>query len=45
MTQPEFDLRSHDAVGDKIAELLRLFPEMRTGEESEKLLSMLELLA
>ena len=25
-----FDLRSHDAAGDKIAELLRLFPEIRT---------------
>jgi adenine-specific DNA-methyltransferase len=32
MTQPEkLDLRSHDAAGDKIAELLRLFPEIRTG--------------
>lgn len=31
MTQPEkFDLRSHDAAGDKTAELLRLFPEIRT---------------
>jgi len=31
MTEPEkFDLRSHDAAGDKIAELLRLFPEIRT---------------
>jgi adenine-specific DNA-methyltransferase len=31
MTQPEkFDLRSHDAAGDKIADLLRLFPEVRT---------------
>ena len=31
MTQPEkLDLRSHDAAGDKIAELLRLFPEIRT---------------
>ena len=29
--QPEkFDLRSHDAAGDKIADLLRLFPEIRT---------------
>jgi adenine-specific DNA-methyltransferase len=29
--QPDnFDLRSHDAAGDKIAELLRLFPEIRT---------------
>jgi adenine-specific DNA-methyltransferase len=29
--QPEqFDLRSHDAIGDKAAELLRLFPEIRT---------------
>jgi adenine-specific DNA-methyltransferase len=26
------DLRSHDAAGDKIAELLRLFPEIRTEE-------------
>lgn len=25
-----FDLRSHDVVGDKTAELLRLFPEVRT---------------
>jgi adenine-specific DNA-methyltransferase len=31
MTEPDnFDLRSHDAAGDKIAELLRLFPEIRT---------------
>ena len=31
MTAPErLDLRSHDAAGDKIAELLRLFPEVRT---------------
>jgi adenine-specific DNA-methyltransferase len=31
MTEPEkLDLRSHDAAGDKIAELLRLFPEVRT---------------
>jgi adenine-specific DNA-methyltransferase len=31
MTDPDhFDLRSHDAAGDKIAELLRLFPEIRT---------------
>jgi adenine-specific DNA-methyltransferase len=31
MTEPEeFDLRSHDTAGDKIAELLRLFPEIRT---------------
>lgn len=31
MTEPEnFDLRSHDAAGDKIAELLRLSPEIRT---------------
>jgi len=31
MTQPEkLDLRSHDASGDKIAELLRLFPEICT---------------
>ena len=31
MSQPEtLDLRSHDAAGDKIAELLRLFPEIRT---------------
>ena len=31
LTEPDnFDLRSHDAVGDKIAELLRLFPEIRT---------------
>jgi len=31
MTQPEkLDLRSHDAAGDKMAELLRLFPEVRT---------------
>jgi adenine-specific DNA-methyltransferase len=31
MTQPEkLDLRSHDAAGDKMAELLRLFPEIRT---------------
>jgi hypothetical protein len=31
MTQLEkLDLRSHDAAGDKIAELLRLFPEIRT---------------
>ena len=30
-TQPEqFDLRSHDAIRDKAAELLRLFPEIRT---------------
>lgn len=29
--QPEkLDLRSHDAAGDKIADLLRLFPEVRT---------------
>ena len=29
--QPEsFDLRSHDTVNEKIAELLRLFPEIRT---------------
>ena len=29
--QPDnFELRSHDAAGDKIAELLRLFPEIRT---------------
>jgi adenine-specific DNA-methyltransferase len=29
--QPDsFDLRSHDAAGDKVAELLRLFPEIRT---------------
>jgi len=29
--QPDnFDLRSHDSAGDKIAELLRLFPEIRT---------------
>jgi adenine-specific DNA-methyltransferase len=29
--QPDnFDLCSHDAAGDKIAELLRLFPEIRT---------------
>lgn len=26
----KLDLRSHDAAGDKIAELLRLFPEIRT---------------
>ena len=31
MTQPEkFDLRSQDIAGDKIAELLRLFPEIHT---------------
>jgi len=31
MTEPDnFDLRSHDAAGDKIVELLRLFPEIRT---------------
>lgn len=31
MTQPDkFDLRSQDIAGDKIAELLRLFPEIRT---------------
>lgn len=31
MTEPEkFDLRSHDAAGDKTAELVRLFPEIRT---------------
>ncbi len=31
MTEPDnFDLRSHDSAGDKIAELLRLFPEIRT---------------
>ena len=31
MTEPEkFDLRSHDTVTDKTAELLRLFPEVRT---------------
>ena len=31
LTEPEtFDLRSHDVAGDKIAELLRLFPEIRT---------------
>ena len=31
ITEPEkLDLRSHDAAGDKIAELLRLFPEIRT---------------
>jgi adenine-specific DNA-methyltransferase len=31
MTQPEkLDLRSHDVAGEKIAELLRLFPEIRT---------------
>ena len=31
MKHPEtFDLRSHDTAGDKIAELLRLFPEIRT---------------
>lgn len=30
-TEPEkLDLRSHEAVGDKTAELLRLFPEIRT---------------
>ena len=30
-TEPEtFDLRSHDVAADKIAELLRLFPEIRT---------------
>ncbi len=29
--QPDkFDLRSHEAAGEKIAELLRLFPEIRT---------------
>jgi hypothetical protein len=31
MTQPEkLDLRSHDVTGDRIADLLRLFPEIRT---------------
>lgn len=31
MTEPEtLDLRSHDIVSDKTAELLRLFPEVRT---------------
>jgi adenine-specific DNA-methyltransferase len=31
MIQPEkIDLRSHDSAGDKVAELLRLFPEIRT---------------
>lgn len=31
LAEPEhFDLRSHDAAEDKIAELLRLFPEVRT---------------
>ncbi|HKQ48600.1 MAG TPA: site-specific DNA-methyltransferase [Phycisphaerae bacterium] len=31
MTEPEkLDLRSHDIAGEKIAELLRLFPEVRT---------------
>ncbi len=31
LTEPDnFDLRSHDAAGDKVAELLRLFPEIRT---------------
>ena len=31
MTEPEkLDLQSHDAAGDKMAELLRLFPEVRT---------------
>ena len=31
LNEPDnFDLRSHDAAGDKIAELLRLFPEIRT---------------
>ncbi|TWT44430.1 putative methyltransferase [Phycisphaerae bacterium RAS1] len=31
MTEPEkLDLRSHDIAGEKIAELLRLFPEIRT---------------
>ncbi|CAN5503805.1 hypothetical protein BH10PLA2_BH10PLA2_17340 [soil metagenome] len=31
MTEPEkLDLRSHIATGDKIAEVLRLFPEIRT---------------
>jgi adenine-specific DNA-methyltransferase len=31
MTQPEnFDLRSQDVASDKVAELLRLFPEIRT---------------
>jgi adenine-specific DNA-methyltransferase len=29
--QPErLDLRSHDVVGDKIAQLVELFPEIRT---------------
>jgi adenine-specific DNA-methyltransferase len=29
--QPEkLDLRSHDIAADKVAELLRLFPEIRT---------------
>jgi len=33
MSQPEqFDLRSHDAVGDRITELLHLFPEIRTED-------------
>ena len=36
MTEPEkLDLRSHDIAGEKIADLLRLFPEIRT--ESGKL--------
>jgi hypothetical protein len=31
--QPEhLDLRSHDLVGDKVAELLALFPEVRTED-------------
>ncbi|OWY73114.1 site-specific DNA-methyltransferase [cyanobacterium TDX16] len=31
MTEPEkLDLRSHDIAGEKIADLLRLFPEIRT---------------
>lgn len=31
MTEPDnFDLRLHDAARDKVAELLRLFPEIRT---------------
>ena len=31
ITEPEkLDLRSHDIIGQKIAELLRLFPEIRT---------------
>jgi adenine-specific DNA-methyltransferase len=30
-SEPEkFDLRSHDTASDKISELLRLFPEIRT---------------